>query len=386
MSVDELWPSALAVGGGFFMGTYPIFVKAPQAAGVHPVVFRARARAVTPFCVHHQLTLCIPFCGHLRAEMYKSVWVAVTGALLVGLRMARGASPTFVFSWWAVASACAWVPAGLCLIAAVPRAGVGGAVLIFDGTTTLVSFVAFVAVFHEPIKSYPTADGGVYYLAPYYLGSALCGMGALIYVPRWLSGAGAEPQPVTVSVEQPRSRAIKEPLLPPAPAPPATPTSMRTLAAGYGLACCAGILSAVQYGVVARAKAMSRAGSVPAEAIDTLGSWTLTFGGAAAAFNALCLAALWVRSGAPAHSAAVVLPGCGAGLCYCVSILLTTMAVQAGGDAVTLAQRTTMSLVTSGAWGLLWFREVRGIAALGWVVAAALTMASVVMLSLEKAG
>ena len=73
-----------------------------------------------------------------------------------------------------------------------------------------------------------------------------------------------------------------------------------------------------------------------------------------------------------------------AGLCYSLSVLFTTMAVARGGNAVTLAMRNAMSLVTSGAWGMLWYREVKGLAALAWCAAAALTMGSVVLLGLEK--
>ena len=54
MSADA---SALAIAGGFFIGTYPIFVKTPAvlAADVHPAVF----------------------------QLYKSFWVAVSGLLFV---------------------------------------------------------------------------------------------------------------------------------------------------------------------------------------------------------------------------------------------------------------------------------------------------------------
>jgi len=45
-----------------------------------------------------------------------------------------------------------------------------------------------------------------------------------------------------------------------------------------------------------------------------------------------------------------------------------------------------VSLVTSGAWGLLWYREWSGLAALAWCAAAAVTMASVILLGFEKGG
>ena len=42
---------------------------------------------------------------------------------------------------------------------------VGAGVLLFDGSTTLLSFIAFTLVFHEPIKAHLAPDGSVYYLA-----------------------------------------------------------------------------------------------------------------------------------------------------------------------------------------------------------------------------
>ena len=110
------WASfGLASLGGVCMGTYPLFVKTAAVCAVraHPLVFQG----------------------------YKSAWVAIVGAILVSVRGSQGAA--FVFSWWGVAAAAAWVPAGFSLIAAVSRIGMGAAVLVFDGTAALVSFLVF---------------------------------------------------------------------------------------------------------------------------------------------------------------------------------------------------------------------------------------------------
>ena len=45
---------------------------------------------------------------------------------------------------------------------------------------------------------------------------------------------------------------------------------------------------------------------------------------------------------------------------------------------------TTSRRGDAGMWGILWFREIRGCAALAWCAAAAVTMASVVLLGFEK--
>jgi len=60
------------------------------------------------------------------------------------------------------------------------------------------------------------------------------------------------------------------------------------------------------------------------------------------------------------------------------------MAVQRGGNAIVLAQKNAMSLVVSGAWGILWYKEIRGKALVAWCAAAVVTLASSLLLGLEK--
>ena len=388
MSADA---SALAIAGGFFIGTYPIFVKTPAvlAADVHPAVF----------------------------QLYKSFWVAVSGLLFVVVNgfapwVAHDGKPFYSFTWWAVLSACAWVPAGTCLVAAVPRVGVGAGVLLFDGSTTLLSFLAFTLVFHEPLKPHYTSDGATYYLAPYYLLAALVGMAGLVLLPKWLTerlqlGKIYSTTAGSIRVSYSSSRA--EPLLPTAanrmtsgstvPAPAgsgSTATGMTTTSPtallGCTLALSAGLLSSVQYGVVTVGKhSMPTTSPSNTEALNPLGSWTLTFGLSATLINTLGVLTLRHAFEADALPGEfdlklrqIGLPASAAGLCYSLSVICTTMSVERGGNAVVLAQRNAMSLVTSGLWGLLWYKEVRGWPAGVWCLCALLTMSSVVMLGLEK--
>ena len=365
-------PSALAMAGGFMIGTYPIFVKTPAVlkAKVHPAAFQA----------------------------YKSFWVALTGAAMVTMRWARGQEPVYAFTWWAVIAACAWLPAGMCLISATPRAGVGGAVLIFDGSTTLLSFVVGLAAFHEELKEHITDDGKPFYLAQYYLALLLVGMAGLVVLPRWVAASCGRARALHPA------DGLAETLL----APPAASSSSSSSSSGGGgggsssatpwwgylLAVGAGTFSAVQYGLVTTGKKL--AGASPSaydkQALDPLGSWTATFGLAALLLNLLLV--LGLRGAAAALGTPppdLKLPlvwreASAAGLCYTMSVLLTTTAVNLGGNAVVLAQRNAVSLVTSGAWGLLWYREWSGLAALAWCAAAAVTMASVILLGFEKGG
>ena len=55
-----------------------------------------------------------------------------------------------------------------------------------------------------------------------------------------------------------------------------------------------------------------------------------------------------------------------------------------GGTGLVMAQKSALALITSGAWGVFWYREIRGRAAVAWCCAAALTMTSVVLLGFEK--
>ena len=43
----------------------------------------------------------------------------------------------FDFTWWGVMSAAAWIPSGLCTIAAVPRLGIGLTVAVATGTASV---------------------------------------------------------------------------------------------------------------------------------------------------------------------------------------------------------------------------------------------------------
>lgn len=414
--------SVLASLGGFFIGTYPIFVKsrAVLATNVHPAVF----------------------------QLYKSFWVALTGILCVGLRWARGDEPTYAFTWWAVLAAFAWVPAGACLVAAVPLAGVGAGVLIFDGSTTLISFFVALLAFHEPMRPHAASDGSVYYLAPLYLVTALSGMAGLVLLPKWVASitsttasTGSEMASSSATTARHTDAAVDtrtEPLLGGADHHGAYDASRRGIAAkpsgllsappvtGVALAVAAGTLSATQYAIVTVAKQHADASAPGKQALDPLGSWTLTFGVTSLLINSIGVGLLGAFSSSPTTTTATStssvggggggpadaavadaeeavpagrapsrpvhalrlrelwLPASAAGVCYSASVLCTTLAVERGGNAVILTQRNAVSLLTSGLWGLLYYREVRGYAALAWVAAAALTTASVVLLGLEK--
>ena len=52
----------------------------------------------------------------------------------------------------------------------------------------------------------------------------------------------------------------------------------------------------------------------------------------------------------------VSLAGSIAGLCWSIANFFGTLAVTRGGQAITMAQMQSVQLITSGAWGILWYR------------------------------
>jgi len=87
----------LCIAGGGLMGSYPVFIKVPRvvAAHVNPIIFQS----------------------------HKSFWVFVLAWIFLLVNCLRS-RPLFVFTWWGVAAAALWVPAGFATIAAVSMCGV----------------------------------------------------------------------------------------------------------------------------------------------------------------------------------------------------------------------------------------------------------------------
>ena len=112
---------------GFFMGSYPVPIKARSvlAANVHPLIFQG----------------------------YKSTIVCVTGLLFFIPIWAR--DDAVHLSWWGVASAAAWVPSGFCTIAAVPLIGLSFAIVITCASSSILSFLVFWLVLGEKVRDAP---------------------------------------------------------------------------------------------------------------------------------------------------------------------------------------------------------------------------------------
>lgn len=250
--------------GGFFMGAYPVPIKAPQVLQVEPhaVVF----------------------------QCYKTFWVFLSGWLFVLANIARGEARPFVPTWWGVVSAAGWIPSGLCTIVAVPRLGIGMAIAVSTGTASVLSFLVFWLVLGESMKEHMIAGHRVY-LAPIYLVCVVAGMVVLVVAPRFggeeerrgetdltADGIQAATGGITVSerplVSMQTGRATSE---------------AQNFIFGTVLAILAGVFSAVQFGTVNLGKKaaqyadgcqgdVSNCSAAFKEQFNNFGSWNASFG------------------------------------------------------------------------------------------------------------
>mmetsp|Transcript_65717 Transcript_65717/g.182955 ORF Transcript_65717/g.182955 Transcript_65717/m.182955 type:complete len:417 (-) Transcript_65717:80-1330(-) len=415
MGVDAV-AITYALLGGLFMGSYPVPIKARSVleVGAHPLIF----------------------------QCYKSFWVFVTGCVFLLWRAVEGKDIVFEFSWWAVASAAAWIPGGMCTIAAVPLIGVGLTVVVCAGTASGLSFFVFWLVLGEKMKEHG-ATGHTYFMAPVYFVCVCAGMVGLVSAQHLgrskphrkdidmeemdrpgtrcaahddelcpqtsgdkrrrdpdLATLVGQPQGSAGIEVRPRSPARRYDATPPECSRPSRVGADITM--GLGLAVCTGVSSAVQFGIVNVGKRLAQDGegcrATPStcsplleERFNNFGSWMTSFGIGAALVTCAMMGAVGIMARLqgtpmpPSHFMALRVPGSIAGFCWSLGAVLQTASVVKGGSAVMMPATQAVQLITSGAWGVLHYHEVRGLHAVAWVGAAAWTAVSIVLLSGEKA-
>ena len=168
---------------------------------------------------------------------------------------------------------------------------------------------------------------------------------------------------------------------------------------GLAAALASGVFATIQYGLVNVARRFERRRAGCADGgcpewleaqFDPLGLWTAAFGLGAAAATALLYAALvcgYRVAGRPAPALqlrVMRLPGTVAGLAWSAANLCATLAVSRGGNSVTTAQMLSVQLITTGVWGIAYYREVRGWRLGAWLAAAIWTLASIALLGFER--
>jgi len=367
--------------GGFSMGTYPVPIKAPSvlAAHVHPMIF----------------------------QCYKSFWVFVLGFMFIFLNLYRSL-PAYVFSYWGVLGAVAWIPSGLMTIASVPRLGVGMAIVINTGTSATLQFIVGQLAGHETMKKHEI-NGHEYVLAPYFLVCVIIGMAGLVISPTLKCGERRLVAELSVSLPAAPGReaaAIENEI---------QVTSGRPQEAGgaaaktdliIGLSCAviAGVFSALQFAVITIGKQVEGCTDChgytgvdrpdcPAACIgfDSFGSYMTSFGIGAGIMTPMYLG-LFVSTEVcqskempQSHFSVLRILGSIAGWCWVAGNCFQSAAVNRGGDSVMGPANQAIQLITSGAWGLIYYKEVKDPKRiLCWVLSAAWTVLFVILLGREK--
>ncbi|CAE7941325.1 unnamed protein product [Symbiodinium sp. KB8] len=385
--------------GGFFMGAYPVPIKAPRVlkASPHPVIF----------------------------QCYKTFWVFVTGWLFLLPRWWQQESPVFCPTWWGVVSAMGWIPSGVCAIAAIPRIGIGMLAAVAASCGSISTFLVFWLVLGESMKEH-NIGGHTIYFAPAYLACIILGIGGMVWATGLGSSAAAPEEPERRSKEDEEEEEDKEDeeyeedqedeedeehedegedeseeVWQNHVRRPGIAVNQQATV-GYLLAAAVGIFSAIQFGAVNLGKqsAQRSAGCFEdpskcppdfVEAFNNFGSWMASFGIGALLVTAVFVLAIAVnavvsRKALPSpHWKALAGPGTMAGLLWALGNFFQTAAVVRGGSAVMLPANQAIQLVTSGAFGLLYYHEVpTARRAVFWTAAALWTLGCIILLSKEK--
>ena len=394
-----------AVLGGVCFGTYPLFIRTPAAlaAKPHPIVF----------------------------QLYKSTVVFLSSFLFLLPRYVRwhaanDGTPLFVFNWWGVASAALWIPAGLTTIWSVPIIGMGLQVAVAASSSAVVSFCAFWLLFGTKMKEHSCGGTCVYYLAPLYLFFTVMGMVTLIFSEKVatlarqhcctlcrLNDHNAGPGNYQKQVNVPEEGAGEEsnhgangPESTRMVHPTTDPASLASRAASVGrfamgilMSVVGGISASAQFAVIQQGKkyeqvqfhCVSKNITCPpklVESFDTFGSWMVSFGFGAFGITVLLFGglAMWQGRCPLVHWDVLKIAGVKAGCFWVLGNLGTTLAVVRGGNAVVLSQALSTMIITSGFWGLLWYKEgdLSLLRRFVWFLAAVCTVVSMILLGMEK--
>lgn len=389
----------LAIVGGAFNGAYPLFIKTPRviAANVHPVIF----------------------------QCYKSGMVFLTGFLfLIPRAIHYHAHPEkdsalYEFTYWGMVSAAAWVPSGITTIFAVPRIGMSMTMAVSSATSSVLSFLVFWLVFNSKMKEYSCGHNCTYYRAPIFLATTVLGMFCMIFSKKVAKKFGFKGES-DADLDREREALLSKPAINElgemdrgATSKSASSAAARYLA-GMLSATLSGTFGALQYGLYTFGKKQEfnnykhlgctekNKTTCPASLIEefnTFGSWFVSFGFGAAAMVCLVLTVVAFVEGQkppkgepkqclkyPSFNWKVLkIMGVAAGTFWVLGNFLNTTAVEMGGNAVVMAQSLSSSIITSGLLGIFYYGEGGSKPAMiVWALAAAWTLASMILLGLEK--
>jgi hypothetical protein len=387
-----------AIVGGFFFGTYPLFIRTQPVLKVkpHPIVF----------------------------QLYKSTVVFICGFFFLIPRYFNwkdeSSVPLFVFNWWGVASAVLWIPAGLTTIFSVPIIGMGIQVATAASSASIVSFLSFWLIFGTKMKEHSCGERCVYYLAPLYLFFTITGMIAVIFSEKLaffarkiccsntnltnLTSYQQQNKEIVDKVEETTSTLLPtfsennsfddEDIV-----SSSSSTSIGKFALGIIASMIGGVSASAEFAVIQQGKKIEEINAncfaknitCPPkliESFNTFGSWMVSFGFGAFGITLLLFIGLGLYQGRipNVHWNVLKFAGVKAGLFWVLGNLGTTLAVVRGGNAVVLSQSLGSMIITSGLWGLVYYKEgdLSLLRRFIWFASALFTVTSMILLGMEK--
>merc|ERR1712137_260810 len=173
---------------------------------------------------------------------------------------------------------------------------------------------------------------------------------------------------------------------------------VKDVVAGCILAVMAGVFSGLQFGVIQIGKKAMKPNCTDCPAhdlyqhqFDTFGSYMVNFGIGTAIATPIYLGLLAIpekmkgREAPPFHFDVLKIFGTIAGLCWVCGNVFQSSANNVGGGSVMGPANHAMQLITAGAWGLVYYREVKDPKrVLAWVFFALWTSVFVILFGREK--
>lgn len=330
-------------------------------------------------------------------QCYKSFWVFVLGFMFIIFNLIRGL-PAYVFTYWGLLGAAAWIPSGLGTISSVSRIGVGMTMVINTGTSAVFQFLVGQIVGEKMKKHGP--PGHEYVLAPHFLVLAVLGMTGLVLSPTLRCPKRRQLIEASVSLQTLRMAEGTHQCLEQTQQSVGNPTTRMDLAVGLVCAIGGGFFSALQYGLISIGKKIESAKfdctNCPEmdhfkNEFDSFGSYMISFGVGAGVMTSLYLAVFVStekcqgREMPHSHFKILRILGSVAGWCWVGGNVFNSAAINRGGASVMGPANQAAQLIVSGAWGLLYYREVTDPKRiLCWVLSAAWTVTFVILLGMER--
>ena len=334
-------------------------------------------------------------------QTYKTFWCFASSWLVL---LIPGVD--FVFTPFGLLSACSWVPAGIGAIWSVNYAGLAIAQATWSSFIVLVSFAWGTFVFGEPVASWPLAAAGIVVMITSIAGMAIFSdpsrrlrRAADVVRARLLEqqqqqqqqqqqaqvgvsdetdgivvdGVGSDASPVitvngdVAGVTAPEVR---------------TQSEKRRRLVGLGIATCSGIYGGSLPAGIKAAQRLAPNQPVGFEFVLSFGIGAAVVTAVAWLLHFLVLECCYGYKRPDLQLRVMAGPGAVAGLSWSLGNAASVLAVTHLGAGIGYSA-CQASLVVSGLWGIVVFREVDGIDALVWLLFAVLCAAALVSLAFQ---